>query len=773
MSGSKANILGSKPAEDPMDLIESRSRGTVRNTEIRWDDRSIGYPVDKMAGLGLLSFALGVLQPALALAAACTLLAVLFVLPRLRVHLGGLGASSERWAEVSQADIALESEDKVVRSRGTGRDRFITALEAQHIGAILPGNLGKVIRGVDTDFGIQLSVSLSPQDSNGVVEDGVLDASLVSYLEQNSSEQRRAYFYVRGGVWRTGLRLIGSSFDPTHLRLFESQILGSLPVSGLKGVSPQRLSEQLSNWDATSSEQSFMAAGVELSEWLVQIPSELAPEVGSNVPGEFISPIRANLMDYRIGLAINPETLKDGPPVGFSHSNLEAGLLVCGGDWSDRLAAISVLVRELLNLGRRVLIVSQERESIRLASITDGGIGMTLGQDLIVNPVDSEGIRRSKYVSELLLAFEGLAGVNLSAATDFEVALNRVVALGNGTVADVTLNELAEDMETGRVPGSTSSRESRLALDSIRRLHEGSGAQAFYGTQTASMKRIAEQDLAVIVIPFESPDLTMFAYDILCLKLSGLEPDPDLVVILDSPTNLLVSGSTFRYTKKSIMAISQVRDLLRRGPLVASIKSPAGLPNECADSFGSCLALRLRETPDIAAVSDLLSLSVVGVGIHSKKRVSSRESSFLRVMEPNQALLSHPEMKTCVPVRLDSPPPLEHLSSSVVHGINREERSSSDRKKTLLETIGGKDSQSLVQVLGLLTKYEPLTEQSVAQFLKASGSPDVDVEATLARLEKASMILRGQETHGGVSYTNYRITMKGTMALRQAEGVSA
>lgn len=755
-----------------MELVESRTRGMAKSTEIRWDDRSIRPPTDKIAGLALLTFALGVMQPFLALAVVCTASAILLVTPRVRRYLVGLG-SSDRWTEVPRADIAVEVEGKVVRCKGTGRDRFVTALEAESVGPILPGNLGKLIRGVDTDFGLQLIVSLSPQECSSVVEDGVLEDTLVWYLGQNSSEQRKAYFSVRGGVWRTGVRLIGCAFDAAYLRLFENQVLGSLPVTGLKPMDHKKLEGSLIDWDATSTPPAFMAAGSELSEWLVQLPSELAPEVGSSVPGEFISPIRQPAMDYRIGVVINPETLKDGPPIGLSHSNLEAGLLVCGGGWQDRLDAISVLVRELLDLGKRVLIVSQEAQAIQLAGLRDGGIGMTLGQDLIINPVDSEGIRRSKYVSNLLLAFESFAGVNLSAAADFEVALNRVVALGNGTVADVTLGEMAEDSETGTVPAGMTSRESRLAMDSIRRLHEGSGAQAFYGTQTASMKRIAEQDLTVIAIPFESLDLTMFAYDILCLKLSGLEPDPDLVVILDSPRNLLVSGTSFRYTKKNILAVTQTRELLRRGPLVASVKSPASLPNECADSFGSCLVLRLREAPDIAAVSDLLSLSVVGVGIHSKKRVSSRESSFLRVMEPNQALLSHPQMKTCVPIRLDPPPLVEELDTAEIRTIESDARPSDGHKRTLLETIGGKDNQFLIQVLSLLTKYEPLTEQSVTQFLKSSGAPDVDVEAILARLEKASMILRGRESHGGVSYTNYRITMKGTMALKQTEGALA
>lgn len=76
-----------------------------------------------------------------------------------------------------------------------------------------------------------------------------------------------------------------------------------------------------------------------------------------------------------------------------------------------------------------------------------------------------------------------------------------------------------------------------------------------------------------------------------------------------------------------------------------------------------------------------------------------------------------------------------------------------------------------MSVLRLLQRYEPLTEEALRRFIiSSSGREDEDVEAVLVRLEHASMILRGHESHSGVSYANYRLTMKGTMALHQMSG---
>ncbi|TFF83647.1 hypothetical protein EU524_02210, partial [Candidatus Thorarchaeota archaeon] len=292
MSGSRSNILGSKPAQDPMDIVDSRGITVTKNTEIRWDDRAVRDPLGRILGTTLLSLVITLSQPWAALALISVFLFLLLLLPRLRIYLAGLGSSSDRWTEVSRPDIAVHAGEKSVKSRGTGRERYVCAVEIAEIGPILPSNLAKLLRGVDTDFGLTLAVSMKPEEPHRVAEDGILEEFIVDYLDCNSSEQREAYFFVRGGIWKLGVRLIGCSHDEQYLRLFGSQISGSLPIKGMKPMKPKRLSKHLLEWKSTSVPAAFMAAGIELSDWLVQLPSELASEVGSNVPGEFISPIR-------------------------------------------------------------------------------------------------------------------------------------------------------------------------------------------------------------------------------------------------------------------------------------------------------------------------------------------------------------------------------------------------------------------------------------------------------------------------------------------------
>ncbi|MHA2352680.1 MAG: hypothetical protein ACXABX_06135, partial [Candidatus Thorarchaeota archaeon] len=118
---------------------------------------------------------------------------------------------------------------------------------------------------------------------------------------------------------------------------------------------------------------------------------------------------------------------------------------------------------------------------------------------------------------------------------------------------------------------------------------------------------------------------------------------------------------------------------------------------------------------------------------------------------------------------------VEDMSQRIDQLVPSETQESPTHDRTLLDIVAAGNTDLAVRVLKLLERYEPLTEEAVRRFVVANGDEkNPDVEGVLARLEHASMILRGHESHSGVSYSNFRITMKGSMALRQTEeGVGA
>jgi hypothetical protein len=253
------------------------------------------------------------------------------------------------------------------------------------------------------------------------------------------------------------------------------------------------------------------------------------------------------------------------------------------------------------------------------------------------------------------------------------------------------------------------------------------------------------------------------------IKLSGLSKTKDLVVVLDDPDGLRIANSS--YSRRELWIDSLARELSDIVSLVVCIDQPHMLSSGVKNALSSCISLRLRDEKDIATVSSRLALSVIGTGLHSKARWSARETSFLRTMNDDIALLVHDEVETAQPIKLALLPPTLELSQDEVH-----ERNGHILKARGFEPLGTGISGSgsnlrlndelTIKVLRLLERYEPLTEEAMRRFILATGQ-DGDVEGTLIRLKESSLILEGHESHSGVSYKNYRLTMKGTMALNK------
>jgi hypothetical protein len=558
-------------------------------------------------------------------------------------------------------------------------------------------------------------------------------------------------------------------------------VRAAVPEKDWKRIKPKELHSRMKLHQIDRQSDWFYAAGSELSEWLVQLRSELAAEVGSNIPGQFVAPIRGRLEDYRLGLTLNPDTLQTGPPAGLSHQDLSTGTLVCGGNEESRLKILSLLTSELLKVGKRVLLITKHPARSELTNLTESSVYLELGRDLVLNPVDSEGISRNDYVPLLLSALEVVAGFDLRGAADLEVTVSRAVSLGNATLADVRLDPDFEDPtvtpDNQDAPTLKISKKTATGMEAIRSLHLGPGARAFYGTQTVPIRRLTDPSLTIVSVSLGSIGLDSFAWNLLCLKLGGINPDPNLVIILDEAENMRVRNR--RYMKHDALSERLLKRLKMRGPVVLSLEHPADMTPGAIGVLASCVSLRLRESADIHHAADLLGLNVITTGMHTKARISPRESSFLRIMDDSTALLVHDGTETGQPVKLDDAPdmsrhtPSEEMSQGIDKLVPAESQEPSQQDRTLLDMVAAGNTELAVRILKLLERYEPLTEEAVRRFVVANGSEkNPDIEGVLARLEHASMILRGHESHSGVSYSNFRITMKGSMALRQAEKVA-
>ena len=779
----KRLILGTKPEVDPLSETSESSYSVTTSTEIRWDKRTQKRPLALPLFGSLVAIAVGLILPILLLIPILSILVWQQYIRLFREKQEIITKSHTEWITVNKADTSCEpvEENNSLACKTPLGQQYLMSMKLNEAGALLLGNISSLVRAIDDADGFCLTVTMRPEKFQRPLDDECISDMIETYLHHIPKGEFDAYFHRRGGLWSTHAAVVGHVKNIESIDQFDSSIRASVPMEKWKQEKGMTTFRNISQLQIDKQEGWLYAAGSELSEWLVQLQSELASEVGSSIPGQFLAPIRSRPSDYRLGLTLNPDTLQTGPPVGVSYDELKTGVLLCGGTQSSRLHVIALLVSELIRNHKRVIVVSNNDEAIGLTALCEGSVYLELGKDLVINPVDAEGIPRSEYVPLLISSLEAVAAADLRGAADLEAAINRAVMIGNATLADVHISSIADDTISGSIdvqkaPEQSPSKKSMTGLEAIRSLYEGAAAKAFYGTSTVPTSRLVEPELTVVKMLLGSTSLDHFGWNSLSIKLAGLPPDPNLVIILDGAENFRVRNR--RYMKHDSFTERVLKNIKRHGPFLVSLEHPVDMAPGAIGILEACISLRIRESVDVKIVSDLLGLNVITTGMHTKSRISPRESSFLRVMDDNTALLVHDGTETCQPVRLDPVPSMDTKPASTeqmnkASSLMQSDTSIlADSEESLLHRVTPGDSTLAIRVLKLLERYEPLTEEAVRRFIASSGlDNNPDVEAVLARLEHASMILRGHEVHSGVSYTNFRITMKGSMALRQVEGL--
>ncbi|MHA2424424.1 MAG: hypothetical protein ACXAEF_06530 [Candidatus Thorarchaeota archaeon] len=770
MSKGRGHVLGSEPPVDPMTEMKRTSLTVTSSDEIRWDKREIQDSWTLPLVLVIVSFLAVLYLPLLVIVLTVIATLVFYYTPRYLASRETVNPQG-LWNERPVRTISLVEDDKTLRSAGE-RKFSVVGFDLKSQGPRLSGSLASLIRALPSSDGFTMTIAMESFKSKRVLDGRNLTDTIELYLRTRSSEELDTYMDYRSGLWGVRVSIIGMTKNDGDKRFLEASVKGAIPSTGWKSIKPSSLHTHIVTLQGGRARPLYLAVGKELSNWLVQLRSELASEVGTNVPGQFVVDIRSRDADLPLGVVVHPDTLQEGPTTGLSHNDISDGVLLCGGSWPDRKNVIALLTKRLIDSGKRVMILSSHQEALDFVGLHDAGIGMVLGKDLVINPIDPENIPRTEYVPQMMRALESLSGKSLTAAADLELALGRSIALGNQTVADVRI-DVDPDVMTpdGSAQFTQPNKASLLGLDALKRLHQGSGARAFYGTQTMKMSDIAQIPLSVIVSSLKSAPLDLFAFDVMLMKLAGLKEDENLVIIIDDPDNLRIANT--EYSKRALWTDSLIRNLSKAASVVISFDQPHMLSTGVKNLLSSCISFRLRDEKDIAAVSSRLALSVIGTGLHSKARWSARESSFLRTMKDGVALLVHNEVETAQPIRLQDVPDLLPISSDDLRqrtsGVSKDiGMDTGSISEGLLHHGAGSIDDLSLRILRLLERYEPLTEEAVRRFIQASGDAG-DVEGVLIRLKEASLIMEGHESHSNVAYKNYRLTMKGTMALRQSD----
>ncbi|MGQ4872284.1 MAG: hypothetical protein ACP6IT_10695 [Candidatus Thorarchaeota archaeon] len=405
----RRTIAGARPEHDPLPTSDDKGVSLTTDTELRWNNRTCRPPIGKMGVLSFLLFAACAWQPVLGLfvvgLSLVLVLAMVFSHGEERVR----AARLQHWSEVAVSSLLIEPVDDVARCSCPEGTRYISGLHLQTAGPHLYGRLGVLLRAIRTSIGVTVVVEMDPRSATVLLGPEVAAEPLDEYYSFLTPTRLDAYVQTRGSVWAVSVAILGQGRTASEVIPLFPAVTGVLPDEGWQEYSPAVLSKRLRTLNIVP-QPGFHATGEDLSEWLVQLAGELSSEVGGNVPGEFLMPVRLGTVEYRIGYVVNPETLESGPVAGFSHEDLLHGLLVSGGTADDRCRMLTLLVEQLIRNGKRVFVVTTRRESAGIASLVSDGVSLELGRDFVLNPLDPEGMSRKTYVVQLMKALEIVAG---------------------------------------------------------------------------------------------------------------------------------------------------------------------------------------------------------------------------------------------------------------------------------------------------------------------------------------------------------------------------
>jgi hypothetical protein len=331
--------------------------------------------------------------------------------------------------------------------------------------------------------------------------------------------------------------------------------------------------------------------------------------------------------------------------------------------------------------------------------------------------------------------------------------------LAHSTVADVAFDE---DEDFSKI-----SKDSQLGMECIRTLTEGMGAEQFYGNQTIKISRLDEIPFSVIVFPVTNDNLERFAWDLLSIKLSSLPSDDNRVIIFENPRHYKTTSKAYDKRSSWEGIVSNLVHSL--GPYIISVTSPSSIGGVLG-APKTIIATRLRNSREIAVAEDLLKMKSY-LPLHTKSRKGHRATSILSTLRDEEAILLRSDGITPIPIFLDPLPEIKPFDSESnsrsVDAIRERIVSKPKDTHSLIEYISEGNPNLFIEILKILIRYEPVSREGIERFLKGLGI-EGDVDSALIRLEDASMIIGSRDSTSSVTYQNYRINMKGRMALRQA-----
>jgi len=422
----------------------------------------------------------------------------------------------------------------------------------------------------------------------------------------------------------------------------------------------------------------------------------------------------------RIGSVWNSKDNLRLSDVGLTDGDLLEGVGVIG---EEAPYTFQMIASQAVECGYSYLVLDFSNRYRNLAYAVEGARVLRPGEDLTLNPFDTEGLEPASWVDLLLTALNqgyrlwqrdrrSLRRIMLEA---YELAEGRVLTLRE-------FESMIMEVEGEESPQFIS-RES--LKETIDLLVHGSAYKALGGPQTIPASKLLSGLTVIELGDFTSLELRVFLQALLCLKLyasPGAIPERS-IMLLDSAETLLPNRLDLPPDQRQASLLLYLEELRRRGVGIhISAAHPSELGAEAFALIGTRVWHRMNGGSDILAAGREL-------------RTSAPIHALIRGLESNQALIDLPSEGNPVLAVLDRPswlfldPPMrERLEDAMRRGGFPIEQLRQEKEtqvtRNMLERQFAEDAQIAYEALKALSGMEGVTTASLTQSMLGAHPQD-------------------------------------------------
>lgn len=470
-----------------------------------------------------------------------------------------------------------------------------------------------------------------------------------------------------------------------------------------------------------------------------------------------------------IGRSFETEYMQSEVPVGLRFVDLPRGILTLG-DGEPRRRTNQLLAFEASKQSFCYLIVTTSQSYRVLTRHTPECRLFRLGENLRINPLDTEALDYSEYLALLAETFKPFAFSDSqwillrSLLTEVYTSNNQPTPLDLlGKVRDFLANNEATDY--------TQRKDALFLQRLLTQLTTGPTGACFTGASQPPFSQLLGSGITIVECPKLDREILSFLSTVVLTKACASRAAqgerryfPPLILLIDD-VDIYMADASRRQRSSRDSWVAGLRHWQSRlkdvdTSLHLSADHPSLLPTGTLGQFGTIISHRLSLKEDIYSVEVPLKLSLTRSSPYSAKRVSKRQLELLSLLEPELALMTRPDLQTAIPLRLKQIP--KHTTS-----VGEVQRLAGAPLPDLAPTMLHKDFSGrlpeAVRILNLVREYKATPTALTATL----GLPENLVTFLLETLINHQYVRAAQEGSRFHRRRVIAITEKGIRALEE------